>query len=221
MASLTTAADKSRPIEIPSPQVARFCETSFPQSATALACVSFLCRETAPCVRLELDRPSFANEPLVERCGLAFDRTNPDPPVLVVGVRPLVLAANGTISNVRDQSIPRRNPARPDVAAVVEARLVDFGCIDTVQPINRAIQLERIAISNNNFGRQAWPDHRKQQRRNESAHEVPSSNWIFRPKAEVGSLLEGTSLIDIGRSYNVGHSVLARLCFPCPSRPTS
>src|SRR6476660_2694494 len=96
-------------------------------------------RETALCVRLELDRPSFANEPLIERCGLAFDRTNPDPPVLVDRVRSLVLAANGTISNIRAQSIARRNPARPDVAALVEARLVDFGCIDTVQPINRAI----------------------------------------------------------------------------------
>jgi len=90
--------------------------------------------------------------------------------VLVERVGPLVLAANGTISNIRAQSIAHRNPARPDVAALVETHLVDFGCIDTVQPINRAIQLERIAISHNNFGRQAWPDHRQQQRYNESAH---------------------------------------------------
>src|SRR4051794_26663831 len=99
MASLTTAADKSRSIEIPSSQVARFCETSFPQSAPVHACVSFLCRETALCVRLEVDRLSFANEPCIERCALAFDRTNPDPPVLVDRVRPLVVAANGAISN--------------------------------------------------------------------------------------------------------------------------
>jgi hypothetical protein len=45
-----------------------------------------------------------------------------------------------------------------------------FGCVDTFQPIDRAIQLERIAISYNNFGRQAWPGDRQQQRRNESAH---------------------------------------------------
>ena len=73
MASLTTAADKSRSIEIPSSQVARFCETSLPQSAPVLTCVSVLCRKTALCVRLELDCPSFANEPLIERGGLAFD----------------------------------------------------------------------------------------------------------------------------------------------------
>ena len=77
--------------------------------------------------------------------------------MLVDRVRPLVIAANGTTSNIGAQSITRRNPARPDVAALVEAHLVDFGCIDTVQPINRAIKLERIAISHNNFGRQAWP----------------------------------------------------------------
>ena len=82
MASLTTAADKSRSIEIPSSQVARFCEASLPQSAPVHTCVRFLCRETALCGRLELDRPSFANEPLIKRCGLAFDRTNPEPPVL-------------------------------------------------------------------------------------------------------------------------------------------
>src|SRR6478752_2307124 len=132
MARLTTGADKSRSIEIPSSQVARFYETSFPQSAPVHACVSFLCGETALCVRLELDRPSFANEPLIERCSLAFDRTNPDPPVLVDRVRSPVLAANGTISNIRAQSIARRNPARPDVATLVEARLVDFGCIHPV-----------------------------------------------------------------------------------------
>jgi hypothetical protein len=120
MAGLTTAADKSRSIEIPSSQVARFCETSFPQSAPVLTCVSFLCRKTALCLRLELDCQSFANEPLIERCGLAFDRTNPDPSVLVDRVGPLFLAANGTISNIHAQSIVRRNPARPDVAALVD-----------------------------------------------------------------------------------------------------
>jgi hypothetical protein len=56
---------------------------------------------------------------------------------------------------------------------LVEACLVDFGCIDTIQPISRVIQLERIAISHNNFVRQAWPGHRQQQRRNESAHVQP------------------------------------------------
>ena len=132
MAGLTATADKPRSIVIPSSQLARFCETSFPQSAPVLACVSFLCRKTALCGRLELNRPSFANEPLIERCGLVFDRTNPDPPVLVDRVRPLVIAANGTTSNLGAQSITRRNPARPDVAALVEAHLVDFGCIDTV-----------------------------------------------------------------------------------------
>src|SRR4249920_2112482 len=101
MAGLTTAADKSRSIEIPSSQVARFCETSIPQSAPVLTCVGFLCRKAALCVGLELDRPSFANEPLIERCGFAVDRTNPDPSVLVERVRPLVLAANGAISNMR------------------------------------------------------------------------------------------------------------------------
>src|SRR5215475_14823495 len=181
MASLTTAANEPRSIAIPSSRFARFCETSFPQSAPVLPCVSFLCRKTALCGRLERNRPSFANEPLIERCGLVFDRTNRDPPVLVDRVRPLVLAANGTISNIRAQSSARCNPARPDVAALVEARLVDFGGIDTVQPINRAIQLERSAIGHNNFGRQAWPDHRQQQRRNESAHKIASSNWIRRP----------------------------------------
>ena len=83
MASLTTSADKSRSIEIPSSQVARFCEASVPQSAPVLTCVSFLCRKPALCVRLELDRPSFANDPLIERCGLAFDRTDADPSLLV------------------------------------------------------------------------------------------------------------------------------------------
>src|SRR4029078_1749218 len=122
-------------------QVTRFSETSVPQSAPVLACVSFLCRKTALCGKIELDRPSFANEPLIERCGFVFDRTNSDPPVLVDRVGPLVLAANGTISNIRAQSIAHRNPARPDVAALVETHLVDLGCIDTVQPINRAIQL--------------------------------------------------------------------------------
>src|SRR5882757_8906637 len=185
MASLTTAADEPRSTEIPSSQVARFCETSFPQSAPVLARVSFLCRETALCGRLELDRPSFANEPLIERCGLAFDRTNPDPPTLVDRVRPLVLAVDGTISNIRAQSIARRNPARPDVATLVEARLVDFGCIDAIQPINRVIQLERIAISHNNFSRQARPGHRQQQRRNESAHVQPRlSVGRFRQRRE-------------------------------------
>ena len=81
--------------------------------------------------------------------------------MLVDRVRPLVIAANGTTSNIGAQSITRRNPARPDVAALVEAHLVDFGCIDTVQPKDRAIQLERIAISHYNFGRQAWPGHRQ------------------------------------------------------------
>src|SRR5258708_24948213 len=173
MASLTAAADKSRSIEIPRSQVAGFCEAPLPQSALVHACVRFLCREPAFCGRLELDRPSFANEPLIERCGLAFDRTNPDPPVLVDRVRPLVLAANGTISNIRAQSIARRNPARPDLSALLEARLVDFGCIDTIQPISRVIQLERIAISHNNFVRQAWPGHRQQQLRNENSHQQP------------------------------------------------
>ena len=160
MASLTTAADKSGSIKIPSSQVAWVCEASFPQSALVLACVGFLCREAALCVRLEVDRPSFANEPLIEGCGLTFDRTNTDPPLLVVRVRSLVFAANAAISNIRAQPIACGNPARPDVAALVEARLVDFGCIDTVQSINRAIQLERIAINHDNFGCQAWPDHR-------------------------------------------------------------
>src|SRR6478736_4394806 len=147
MAGLTTPAEKSRCIVIPCSQVARFCETPAPQSAPVLAGVSFFCRETVLCGWLELDCPPFANQPRIERCGLVFDRTNPDPPVLVDRVRPVVLATNGTISNIRAQSIARRNPARPDLAALVEARLVDFGCIDTVQPINRTIQLERIAIS--------------------------------------------------------------------------
>src|SRR6478609_9682900 len=69
MARLTTGAYKSRSIEIPSSQLARFCETSLPQSALVLTCVSFLCRKTTLCVRFELDRPSFANEPRIERCG--------------------------------------------------------------------------------------------------------------------------------------------------------
>src|SRR5215470_11214341 len=119
MASLTTAADKPCSIEIPSSHVARFRETSFPQSAPVLTCVGFLRRKTALCVRLELDRPSFMNEPRIERCGFAFDRANPDPSMLVERVRPPVLAANGTISNIRAQSIARRNSARPDVAALV------------------------------------------------------------------------------------------------------
>src|SRR5262245_6193447 len=153
MASLTTAADEPRSIAIPFSQFSRFCETSFPQSTPVLTCVSFLCRKTALCGRLELNRPSFANEPLIERCGFVFDRTNCDPPVLVDRVRPLVLAANGPTSNMRAQSIAHRNPARPDIAGLVEAHLVDFGCIDTFQPIDRAIQLECIAIGHNNFGR--------------------------------------------------------------------
>jgi ABC-type multidrug transport system permease subunit len=45
-AGLTTASDQSLSIEIPSSQVARFCETSFPQSAPVLACSSFLCRNS-------------------------------------------------------------------------------------------------------------------------------------------------------------------------------
>ena len=89
MASLTTATNKSRTIDIPSSKVARFCKASFPQFAPVLACVRFLRRETARCGRLEPDCPSFANEPRIERCGLAFDRTNPDPPVLVMPDRAL------------------------------------------------------------------------------------------------------------------------------------
>jgi len=153
MASLTTATNKSRTIDIPSSKLARFCKASFPQFAPVLACVRFLRRETARCGRLEPDCPSFANEPGIERCGLAFDRTNPDPPVLGCRIRPFVIAANGTTSNIRAQSIARRDPARPDVAVLVETHLVDFRCIDTIQPIDRAIQFERIAIGHNNFGR--------------------------------------------------------------------
>jgi hypothetical protein len=65
MASLTTATNKSRTIDIPSSKLARFCKASFPQFAPVLACVSFLCRETTPCVWLELDGPSFVNEPFI------------------------------------------------------------------------------------------------------------------------------------------------------------
>ena len=85
-------------------------------------------------------------------------------------IRPFVVAANGTTSNIRAQSIARRDPARPDFAALIKARLINFGCIDAVQPIDRAIQSERIAVSHSNVGRQAWPDHRQQQRCNENAH---------------------------------------------------
>ena len=136
MASLTTATNKSRTIDIPSSKLARFCKASFPQFAPVLACVRFLRRETARCGRLEPDCPSFANEPRIERCGLAFDRTNPDPPVLGCRIRPFVVAANGTTSNIRAQSIARRDPARPDLAALTKARLINFGCIDAVQPMS-------------------------------------------------------------------------------------
>ena len=91
-------------------------------------------------------------------------------PVLVDRVRPLVLAANGAISNMRAQSIARCNPARPDIAAFVEACLVDFGSIDTIQPIIRVIQLQRIATGHNNFGRQARPGDCQQKCRYERAH---------------------------------------------------
>jgi hypothetical protein len=39
MASLTTATNKSRTIDIPSSKLARFCKASFPQFAPVLACV--------------------------------------------------------------------------------------------------------------------------------------------------------------------------------------
>ena len=156
-ASLTATADKPRSIVIPSSQLARFCETLGGSRASASSAAKRPFAEGSNLIA----HPSRTNEPLIERCGLVFDRTNPDPPVLVDRVRPLVIAANGTTSNLGAQSITRRNPARPDVAALVEAHLVDFGCIDTVQPKDRAIQLERIAISHYNFGRQAWPGHRQ------------------------------------------------------------
>jgi hypothetical protein len=51
------------------------------------------------------------------------------------------------------------------------------------------IQLERIAINHDNFGCQAWPDHRQQQQqRNESAHKIPIPNWIRRQNAEVSGV---------------------------------
>jgi hypothetical protein len=170
IAGLTTDTNKSRTVEIPSSKLARFCKASFPQLALVLACVSFLRRETARCGRFEPDCPSFANEPRIERCVLALDPTNPDPPVPGRRIRPFVVAANGAISNMRDQSISRRDPARPDLAALIKARLINFGGIDAVQPIDRAIQSERIAVSHGNVGRQAWPGHRQQQRCNENAH---------------------------------------------------
>jgi hypothetical protein len=55
----------------------------------------------------------------------------------------------------------------------VEARLVDFGCINTAQPIVRSLQLERIAINHYNLGGKAWPNYCYQKRRNESAHLQP------------------------------------------------
>ncbi len=110
LAGFATPAEKSRAIRLPSPEVARVRETSTPQPAPVLPCVSFLRRETALCRRLQFDRPSFPNEPLVERGGLAFERANPDPPVLVIRIRPLVVASNGARSNMRAQSISRRNP---------------------------------------------------------------------------------------------------------------
>ena len=168
MTGLATAADKPCCTEIPSSEVTRFRETSAPQSAPVLACVNFPRGEAVGCGWLELDRPSFANQPLIERGILAFDRANPDPPLLVVRVRPLVLAANGAISNMSAQSIPRRNPARPDVAALINAGLIEFGCIDAVQPIGRTIQPKCIAISHGNVRRQTWSDHRQQQRYKEN-----------------------------------------------------
>jgi hypothetical protein len=81
---------------------------------------------------------------------------------------------------MRAQSISRRNPARPDVAALIQAGLINFGCIDAVQPIDRAIQSERITVSHSNFGRQTWPDHSQQQRCNENAHVSCFSRVISR-----------------------------------------
>src|SRR3954447_24702933 len=101
MANLATAAEKSRAIVIPSTEVARVRETSFPQSAQVLARVGLLRHEAAVCGGVELDRPTFANQPLIECRGFAFDRTNPDPPLLVDRVRPFVFAANGPISDIR------------------------------------------------------------------------------------------------------------------------
>src|SRR4051812_27138660 len=98
MAGLTTAAKKPCAIAIPSAQVARVRETSLPQSAPLVARVSLFRREAARCGGVELDRPTFANQPLIQRRGFAFDRTDPDPPLLVDRVRPLVFAANGPVS---------------------------------------------------------------------------------------------------------------------------
>jgi hypothetical protein len=185
MTGFATAADKSRCTEIPSSEVTRFGKTSAPQSAPVLACVSLPSREAVGCGRLELDRPSFANQPLIERGSLAFDRAYPDPPLLVIRVRALVLAANGAICNMPAQSIPRRNPARPDVAGLIKASLINFGRVDAVQPIIRTIQPERIAVSHSNIRRQTWADHRQQQRYQESKYVQPHRTVAIRVTTSV------------------------------------
>ena len=84
LAGFATPADKSRAVRLPSRKSRGSAKHPAPQPAPVLACVSFVRRETALGGRLQPDCPSFPNEPLVERGGLALERANPDPPVLVV-----------------------------------------------------------------------------------------------------------------------------------------
>ena len=63
----------------------------------------------------------------------------------------------------------RRGSSRPERTGSIGLHTFAL-LVALLLAIGRTIQPERIAVSHSNVGRQAWPDHRQQQRCNENAH---------------------------------------------------
>src|SRR6516162_10189079 len=104
-----------------------------------------LIRLEAP-LRIEIECPPLAHEPLVQAHALAGDPANAEPRLGVVGIRPVILAGNASVADQRDERVTCFRPARPLSAALVDANLVALRGIDALQLKQRSAQPDRIAI---------------------------------------------------------------------------
>src|SRR3974390_2331444 len=155
---------------LPATEFGRRDKAALPEASAFVLRIRLVFPEAALCRGFLAQRKSLAYEKLAQTGGFAFDGAGPDAPFLVGRSGTEIVAAHVAAADKLGELVARIDAARPGIGMVVNADLVDCGCLDAGEPIRHLANINGPAVPDHRAGGKAWAGCENGQDRDQPTH---------------------------------------------------